>query len=102
MLCCIIHSHHLFYCVQKTVVSDFTAVPKPAMFFGFLGVLPCMAASVMSVYYADSPELLSFIEPVQVGFGACILSWLGAVHWGLEMAKYNGKVNVRLQFQFAV
>ncbi|KAG2185337.1 hypothetical protein INT44_002127 [Umbelopsis vinacea] len=75
---------------MKTVASDFTNVPKPAMFFGFLGVLPCMAASVMSVYYAESPELLSFIEPVQVGIGACILSWLGAVHWGLEMAKYNG------------
>jgi hypothetical protein len=75
---------------MKSVMSDFTNVPKPAMFFGFAGVLPCLAASVMSVVYADTPELLAFIEPVQVGFGACILSWLGAVHWGLEMGKYNG------------
>ncbi|CAO3660062.1 unnamed protein product [Umbelopsis vinacea] len=75
---------------MKSVMSDFTNVPKPAMLFGFAGVLPCLAASVMSVIYADTPQLLAFIEPVQVGFGACILSWLGAVHWGLEMAKYNG------------
>jgi hypothetical protein len=74
-------------------MSDFTNVPKPAMLFGFAGVMPCLAASVMSVVYADTPQLLAVIEPVQVGFGACILSWLGAVHWGLEMAKYNGMYN---------
>jgi hypothetical protein len=77
--------------IKKTVMSDFTNVPRPAMLFGFAGALPCLAASVMSVAYADSPELLAFIEPVQVGYGACILSWLGAIHWGLEMAEYNGK-----------
>jgi hypothetical protein len=82
----------LLITLKKSVMSDFTNVPKPAMFFGFAGVLPCLAASVMSVVYADTPELLAFIEPVQVGFGACILSWLGAVHWGLEMGKYNGTI----------
>ncbi|KAG2181205.1 hypothetical protein INT43_008787 [Umbelopsis isabellina] len=75
---------------MKTVMSDFTNVPRPAILFGFAGALPCLAASVMSIAYADTPELLAFIEPVQVGYGACILSWLGAIHWGLEMAKYNG------------
>ena len=36
-------------------------------------------------------QVLHLVEPLQVGLGAVILSFLGAVHWGLEMAQYGGK-----------
>jgi hypothetical protein len=32
--------------------------------------------------------LLHFLEPLQIGYGASILSFLGAIHWGLEWAGY--------------
>jgi len=37
------------------------------------------------------------IEPVQIGYGACVLSFMGAVHWGLEMVKYGGKLKRRVE-----
>ncbi|KAK5044886.1 hypothetical protein LTR16_011465, partial [Cryomyces antarcticus] len=33
---------------------------------------------------------LHILEPLQVGYGAVILSFLGAIHWGLEFAQYGG------------
>jgi len=34
--------------------------------------------------------ILHFLEPLQVGYGAVILSFLGAIHWGFEWASYGG------------
>lgn len=34
--------------------------------------------------------LLHILEHLQVGYGAVILSFLGAIHWGLEFAGYGG------------
>lgn len=36
-------------------------------------------------------HLLHILEPAQIGYGAVILSFLGAIHWGLEFAEYGGK-----------
>ncbi|KAF7717958.1 Uncharacterized protein PECH_004659 [Penicillium ucsense] len=88
-------------------------VPKEAMALGMAGVLPYLATSLQTVYLSweinraanlgegllfsgQSAELmLHMIEPIQVGFGAVILSFLGAVHWGLEWAGYGGKFGYR-------
>lgn len=35
-------------------------------------------------------SLLHLLEPTQVAYGAIILSFLGAIHWGLEFAKFGG------------
>lgn len=44
--------------------------------------------------YLFTPEtahqLLAIIEPIQIGYGAVIISFLGAIHWGLEYAGYGG------------
>merc|ERR1712187_938982 len=91
----------------KVIKDTFSlqGVPKEAMFLGMAGVVPYLATSLQTVYLAyeinhaantgdgfllsgDSAELmLHMLEPVQVGYGAVILSFLGAIHWGLEWAR---------------
>ncbi|KAI4149206.1 MAG: hypothetical protein L6R39_002563 [Caloplaca ligustica] len=83
-------------------------VPREALYIGMAGVLPYLGTSLTTVYLAwdinhasmdgqgfllsgESAELLLHIlEPLQMGYGAVILSFLGAIHWGLEWAKYGG------------
>ncbi|PQE08559.1 mitochondrial inner membrane 1 protein [Rutstroemia sp. NJR-2017a BBW] len=83
-------------------------VPKESLYIGAAGVIPYAATSASTVWLAYdinhahahgqgilfSPEtahqLLDIITPVQVGYGAVIISFLGAIHWGLEYAGYGG------------
>ncbi|KAF2866912.1 hypothetical protein BDV95DRAFT_503891 [Massariosphaeria phaeospora] len=86
---------------------DLSAVPRQANILGLAGVLPYFATSMGTVLCAweinhsnagygylmsaDTAEtLLHILEPLQVGYGAVILSFLGAIHWGLEFAGYGG------------
>ncbi|KAF8647464.1 hypothetical protein AX16_006670 [Volvariella volvacea WC 439] len=85
-------------------------VPKPALVFGLLGGLPYVAASAMTVYLArnagaaavatasgihiDPGVALNLFEQalnIQVTYGAVMLSFLGALHWGMEFAGYGGQ-----------
>lgn len=88
-------------------------VPKDALYLGIAGVVPYLFTSLETVYLAyeinhanatgdglmfsgQSAELaLHMLESVQVGYGAVILSFLGAVHWGLEWAGYGGRTGYR-------
>ncbi|KAJ5762308.1 uncharacterized protein N7511_005690 [Penicillium nucicola] len=88
-------------------------VPKEALYLGMAGVVPYLATSLQTVYLSyeinraaalgdglifsgQSAELmLHMLEPIQVGYGAVILSFLGAIHWGLEWAGYGGKFGYR-------
>ncbi|RMZ86780.1 hypothetical protein DV736_g5996, partial [Chaetothyriales sp. CBS 134916] len=94
----------------KTIVDTFSLrdVPKEALVVGLAGVLPYLATSLSTVYLswdiqyaahhghgvilsADTAEkLLHLIEPIELGYGASIISFLGAIHWGLEWAGYGG------------
>ncbi|MCJ1294225.1 hypothetical protein MMC34_005782 [Xylographa carneopallida] len=95
----------------KTIRETFSMseVPREAFVLGMAGVLPYLATSISTVYLAwdinhaaltgsgfllsgqTAELLLHIIEPLQIGYGAVILSFLGAIHWGLEWAKYGGK-----------
>ncbi|MCJ1391505.1 hypothetical protein MMC18_004369 [Xylographa bjoerkii] len=95
----------------KTIKETFSMdeVPRQALVLGMAGVLPYLATSISTVYLAwdinhaaitgsgfllsgqTAELLLHIIEPLQIGYGAVILSFLGAIHWGLEFAKYGGK-----------
>ncbi|MCJ1381273.1 hypothetical protein MMC17_004382 [Xylographa soralifera] len=95
----------------KTIRETFamSEVPREALVLGMAGVLPYLATSISTVYLAwdinhaaltgsgfllsgqTAELLLHIIEPLQIGYGAVILSFLGAIHWGLEWAKYGGK-----------
>ena len=35
------------------------------------------------------------MEHVQITYGAIILSFLGAIHWGMEFSKYGGEQGYR-------
>jgi len=94
----------------RTIKETFALkeVPREAYVLGFAGLIPYLATSMGTVYCAwdvnyahhhgtgfflseDSAIwLLSYLEPLQVGYGAVIISFLGAIHWGLEWAKYGG------------
>ncbi|KAJ5899163.1 hypothetical protein N7495_003907 [Penicillium taxi] len=97
---------------EAKVIKDtfsLSAVPKEALVLGVAGVVPYVATALQTVvlsykissapagsdsliYSGQSAELLlHLIEPVQVAYGAVILSFLGAIHWGLEWAGYGGK-----------
>ncbi|KAL9128312.1 MAG: hypothetical protein Q9217_002990 [Psora testacea] len=98
----------------RTIKDTFALdeVPREALIIGMAGVLPYLATSLSTVYLAwdinhasidgqgfllsgqTAELLLHIVEPLQVGYGA-IISFLGAIHWGLEWAKYGGVYSYR-------
>ncbi|GFF27182.1 hypothetical protein IFM61606_02375 [Aspergillus udagawae] len=99
----------------KVIKDTFSleGTPKEAIYLGLAGVIPYLATSLETVYLSyeinratatgdglifsgQTAELmLHMLEPIQVGYGAVILSFLGAIHWGLEWAGYGGKHGYR-------
>jgi len=89
---------------------DLSEVPRQAYILGFAGVLPYLGTSLATVGVAyeinsahvhgtamfmqaeTAERVLHLLEPLQVGYGAVIISFLGAIHWGLEWANYGGQV----------
>ena len=44
-------------------------------------------------FYLDpqtAQQWLDLLQPLQIGYGAVLLSFLGAIHWGLEFAGMGG------------
>ncbi|KAI5450597.1 hypothetical protein NCC49_002856 [Naganishia albida] len=97
-----------FINTTKSFAAD---IPQPALYFGLAGTLPYLGTSVTTVALAreaslaasDIPNIsglnfeaamsaLHTVEAVQITYGAIILSFLGALHWGMEFAKYGGQV----------
>jgi len=94
----------------KTIKDTFKLddVPREAYMLGMAGVLPYLGTSLSTVYCAwelthahntgsgflmsehTAEAALHVLEPLQVGYGAVIISFLGAIHWGLEFAGYGG------------
>ncbi|KAF1944823.1 hypothetical protein EJ02DRAFT_79237 [Clathrospora elynae] len=86
---------------------NLSEVPREAYYMGLAGTLPYLATSLTTVYLSwelnhanagygymisekNATFILSLVEPLQIGYGASILSFLGAIHWGLEWAGYGG------------
>ncbi|KAJ7212729.1 hypothetical protein GGX14DRAFT_621175 [Mycena pura] len=91
-------NEHIFQLgVTGSVASE---VPKPVLLFGLAGGLPYIGASSTTVYLAyqaglaatgqfstiDSGVAIDQALSVQVTCGAVMLSFLGALHWGMEFA----------------
>ncbi|KAI0444013.1 hypothetical protein F4803DRAFT_283943 [Xylaria telfairii] len=109
----------------QTVKATFSLahVPKEPYYLGLAGTLPYLGTSVSTVYLAwvlntpwpassafannimiareSASQLLATLEPIQLGYGAIIISFLGAVHWGLE---YAAKVpdEARTRFRYGI
>ncbi|KAJ7171931.1 hypothetical protein C8R46DRAFT_1189974 [Mycena filopes] len=93
-----------FVGITGSIASE---VPKPVMFFGLVGGLPYLGASATTVYLAheaglaaagqlsrvDAGVAITLVDQalsVQVTYGAVMLSFLGALHWGMEFAGLGG------------
>ncbi|KAF3040516.1 hypothetical protein E8E12_007696 [Didymella heteroderae] len=93
----------------ETIKETFSLkeVPKEAYYMGLAGTIPYLGTSLATVLCAyeinhsvggqgnilsehTATHLLHLLEPIQIGYGASIISFLGAIHWGLEWAKYGG------------
>lgn len=55
---------------------------------GVGGLIP-FAALTTSIWFA-SPEYRALASTAMNGYGACIVSFLGAIHWGLTMREPHG------------
>ncbi|KAI1791699.1 hypothetical protein LXA43DRAFT_1082517 [Ganoderma leucocontextum] len=83
------------------------AVPPPYVVFGLAGGIPYVCSSGVTVYLAwqaglAAQGLISSVDPgvaitvlhqaldIQTTYGAVMLSFLGALHWGFEFAGYGG------------
>ncbi|PWY99580.1 hypothetical protein BCV70DRAFT_200516 [Testicularia cyperi] len=97
----------------KTITSEMAqAVPGPALAWGAAGVIPFVSTAGASIWLARKEHLVSIgadqsmdletasalllhAQNIQAGFGAVILSFLGAIHWGFEFSKYGGRIGNR-------
>jgi hypothetical protein len=110
--------------VKDKVVStfDLTSVPREVYGLGLAGTLPYLATSMWTLYlswnlsttwptesnflnsflmsHTSATELLQQLEPVQLGYGAVIISFLGAIHWGLEFGERTASRS-RATFRYA-
>lgn len=83
-------------------------MPKHIFVVGLAGALPYLGTSLSTLYFARqagqaslgtissiTPEaavaLLESSTHIQVTYGAVMLSFLGALHWGMEFAGYGGQ-----------
>ncbi|KAL7624687.1 hypothetical protein AAE478_006257 [Parahypoxylon ruwenzoriense] len=109
----------------ETVKDTFslTDVPKEPYILGLAGTLPYLATSISTVYLSwdlntewpttsnfinnilishdSARDLLNIIEPIQLGYGAIIISFLGAIHWGLEYAEKTSDWE-RTRFRYGI
>ena len=69
---------------QGRFPTNLKSSPTPALYLGFAGAIPFCGLAGMSLLL---PEHLHLIAHAQQAYGACILSFLGAIHWGFALAK---------------
>ncbi|KAI1438170.1 hypothetical protein GGR50DRAFT_691638 [Xylaria sp. CBS 124048] len=111
----------------KTIqeLLSLSSVPKEPYWLGLAGTLPYFGTSVSTVYLAwilnttwpsssafannfminqeAASRLLAMLEPIQLGYGAIIISFLGAIHWGLEYAeKVPDEARTRFRYGIGV
>ena len=64
--------------------------PRPAPLLGYLGLLPFVAGAL--ALWLAPPDLAAKASRALLYYGAVILSFMGAVHWGLAMhGDYPGR-----------
>ncbi|TPX45768.1 hypothetical protein SeMB42_g01956 [Synchytrium endobioticum] len=61
------------------------SAPAAARYLGYAGLLPFLATTGGAIWM---PEMVPLLSEIQGMYGASILSFMGAVHWGLAMSNY--------------
>lgn len=62
------------------------ALPPAAATLGYAGLLP-FALLVAGLWVVAAPDLQSLLLRGLLAYGAAILTFLGAVHWGIALAR---------------
>jgi hypothetical protein len=79
--------------------TDVTAgVPIAARWLGYAGLIPFVAGAV--ILWLAGPEVRQWVLGMFTGYAVVILSFMGAVHWGLAM-RTEGAPATR-QYAFSV
>ena len=112
--------------ISQGIVKDtfrLNTVPKESYVLGLTGTIPYFGTSLSTVYlswvlntewpsqsqfinnilisHESAQHWLSVIEPLQLGYGAVIISFLGAIHWGLEYAE-KAPSHTRTRFRYGL
>ncbi|KAI0515155.1 hypothetical protein F5B22DRAFT_204536 [Xylaria bambusicola] len=107
--------------VQETF--SLSKAPHEPYWLGIAGTLPYLGTSLSTVYLSwvlNTPwpapsaftnkllisqetahQLMATLEPIQLGYGAVIISFLGAVHWGMEYAAKTSD-HARTRFRYGL
>ncbi|GFR44044.1 hypothetical protein Agub_g5204, partial [Astrephomene gubernaculifera] len=67
---------------QQQSLASMPLYPK---MLGFAGALPFMTLTPAFVEAAGFPHLVDYCSQMQLAYGGSIVSFLGAVHWGMAM-----------------
>lgn len=100
-----------------------STVPKESYALGLAGTVPFFGTSLSTVYlswvlntewpsqsqfvngllisHEQAQHWLGMLEPLQLGYGAVIISFLGAIHWGLEYAERSSSPK-RTRFRYGL
>lgn len=65
--------------------QDNGTIPTPALLWGWVGVIPF--ASICFVFGLAEPSLAAFAQKALAPYGAIVLTFMGGVHWGLQMIR---------------
>jgi hypothetical protein len=94
----------------KSITGEMAqVVPQPALLWGVAGLIPYVSTAGASIWLARKEHLVNLgldksmdaetasalllhAQNIQVGYGAVLLSFLGAMHWGFEFSKYGGRI----------
>lgn len=68
--------------------------PVLAQWLGYAGLVPFIAGAIELWVLPES--MIPFIEKALLTYSAVILSFMGAVHWGLAMRSHRDIVNMQL------
>ncbi|BBK33792.1 uncharacterized protein DUF3429 [Stella humosa] len=66
-------------------------VPRPALILGFLGLIPFVAGAAGAWVLEAGQAGLAI--PLQFFYASAVLSFLGAVHWGLAIGDFGPEPN---------
>jgi len=64
------------------------AIPQPALIVGSAGAAPLVALAALA-WFAPQTEMKAAAILAVINYGALLLAFLGAVHWGLAIAAYG-------------
>jgi hypothetical protein len=74
---------------MSAVSASERTAPPPALILGVSGLIPFAASSAVIFLHIEPWE--TFAWAALRGYGAIILSFLGAVHWGLEVGRVSSE-----------